>query len=192
MTYVIAAFYKAQGELFDYLVRAWEGGKYSHCEVLTPAGLWLSSSPRDGGVRYKDIEVDFTKWDFVAVPVNAEKFTAASTWGAAQVGKKYDWLGIFLSQVIPLCIEDPKKFFCSEFCIKFFQHLGYLKEVVPQAHGPNGFYRELVSLARTHDVKIIQSREEPYEYTEKVVWPQSAGACYQDCSSRKHANCGAP
>lgn len=178
MRYAIAAFYKAQGDLFDFAVRAWEGGPYSHCEILTPSGFWLSSSPRDNGVRYKGIEVDFAKWDFVAVPVPAGKFTRAITWGSDQTGKKYDWLGIFLSQILPLQIEDPKRFFCSEFCIKFFQQLGYLEEVLPQMHGPNGFYQELINLARTHDIKLIQSRDEPYEYTEKVVWHPEPSTCY--------------
>lgn len=178
MTYAVVAFYKAVGELFDHAVRIWEGGRYSHCEIVLPSGRWISASPRDGGVRYVDNEMDLSKWDFVAIKVDDKPLAKATQWAATQEGKKYDWTGIFLSQILPFCIENPRKFFCSEFCIHFFQRMNMLSEVIPQLHGPNGFYDELINQAVNYDVELILSRDKPYEYTEKVVRYPRPGVCY--------------
>ena len=45
------AFYKGEGDWVDKLVRWWTKSQYSHVEVV--GNMWVSSSPRDGGVNAK-------------------------------------------------------------------------------------------------------------------------------------------
>lgn len=108
------ALYKGQGRLFNRLIRLWTRSKYSHCELVLPDGRWLSASAMDGGVRAKCIELDLEHWDLIPLP-----------WASQQLiehvferhqGKGYDWLGIFLSQFLPLGLHSRRRMFCSEFC----------------------------------------------------------------------------
>ena len=51
------AFYKAKGDWVDLLIRVFTNSKYSHVEIVHIKD-WYSSSPRDGGVRVKQIQDD--------------------------------------------------------------------------------------------------------------------------------------
>ena len=107
------AFYKAEGNWQDKLIRLWTRGKYSHCEIVD-GNVWYSSSPRDGGVRAKYMDDwDENSWDFIEVEADHDRLIEVY---AKYEYAKYDWLGIILTQFIPLGIENEKKVFCSEFC----------------------------------------------------------------------------
>jgi hypothetical protein len=61
------AFYRAKyGTLSDKLFALSSWSKYSHCEIVFPDGMCASSSPRDGGVRLKNIRLG-RKWDVFAL-----------------------------------------------------------------------------------------------------------------------------
>lgn len=108
------ALYKAPGDLVDRAVRLWTRSIYSHCELALEDGRFVSSSPRDGGVRAKCIEPSPSTWDFVALPwVEQEDVEAALE---HEGGKGYDWVGIIGSQLIPVGIHSRNRWFCSEFC----------------------------------------------------------------------------
>lgn len=111
---IYLAAYKGKGKLFNRLIRLWTRSQYSHCELVMPDGRWLSASAMDGGVRDKYIELNLEHWDLFPLP-----------WASAthidhvffrHWGKGYDWLGIFLSQIIPAGIDNRERMFCSEFC----------------------------------------------------------------------------
>lgn len=124
------AFYRgAFGGKFDRLIDAWTNGPYSHAELWLdgPAHMarCFSSSSRDGGTRYKVIDLDSGKWDAIALP-----FTELDRWiierHIAELGhKKYDWLGI-LGFVLPWGEHDDNDRFCSEICLELIQTRGYL------------------------------------------------------------------
>lgn len=108
------ALYKAPGDLVDRAVRLWTRSVYSHCELVLSDGRFVSSSPRDGGVRAKCIEPSSNTWDFVALPwVEQEDVEAALE---REGGTGYDWIGIIGSQLLPIGIHSRKRWFCSEFC----------------------------------------------------------------------------
>lgn len=108
------ALYKAPGDLTDRAVRLWTRSVYSHCELVLSDGRFVSSSPRDGGVRAKCIEPSSSTWDFVALPwVQQEDVEAALE---REGGTGYDWVGIIGSQLLPVGIHSRKRWFCSEFC----------------------------------------------------------------------------
>lgn len=111
---IYLALYKGKGKLFNRLIRLWTRSRYSHCELVMPDGRWLSASAMDGGVRAKPIELNFEHWNLYPVPW-ADAAHIEQLFQRHQ-GKGYDWLGIFLSQLLPLAIDNPERMFCSEFC----------------------------------------------------------------------------
>lgn len=108
------ALYKAPGDLVDRAVRLWTRSLYSHCELVLADGRFVSSSPRDGGVRAKCIEPSSRTWDFVALPWVEQELVEAAL--EREGGTGYDWVGIIGSQLLPLGIHSCKRWFCSEFC----------------------------------------------------------------------------
>lgn len=114
MGLIYLAAYKGKGKLFNRLIRLWTRSRYSHCELVMPDGRWLSASAMDGGVREKHIELNLEHWDLFPLPWASEariEDVFARHWG-----KGYDWLGVFLSQLLPVAIDDRQRMFCSEFC----------------------------------------------------------------------------
>ena len=131
-------FYKAvDGDWLDKLIGWWTGGPYSHVELVFSDGTAFSSSPRDGGVRFKKIEpsshwvvVDlkaplremitqnyqrafkpgFNQWDDVASLYEGY----IREWCEAQVGKKYDWKAIVGHFFAERDFEDRRAWYCSE------------------------------------------------------------------------------
>ncbi|WCE09486.1 hypothetical protein [Pseudomonas sp. JBR1] len=110
------ALYKAPGDTYDRLIRAWTRSPYSHCELVLPDGRFVSSSPRDGGVRAKVIEPDPAVWDFLPLPwlpaAHVEQLLEQ------EAGAGYDWLGILGTQILQAGIQSRSRWFCSEFCAK--------------------------------------------------------------------------
>jgi hypothetical protein len=117
----ILAFYKARGTIADRMIRLITRSDYSHVEILPgcmvppqPSFEWdsFSSSGRDGGVRLKRIRFDEGSWDFVAVPwADDDRIQNAMI---SEVGLGYDWIGLFLSQLLNLRRGSSRRWFCSE------------------------------------------------------------------------------
>lgn len=110
-----AAFYKGTrpgfAGIYSRAVRGWEGGSYSHCELVFSDGLSASASFVDGGVRFKAIEYDPASWDYVALPPQLE--AAAREWFKNHEGEAYDIMGN-VHFVIGFVPESRRKKFCSE------------------------------------------------------------------------------
>jgi hypothetical protein len=136
------AFYKKKQGGFNGIcssvIRWWDGGIYSHCELVFDNGLSASSSLMDGGVRFKEIDFNDASWDFVEVPSYFSQDNA-HLWFLANEGHGYDLLGN-LGFVLRRGLEDQDKFFCSE---AIAASLGF-KE--PWRLSPNGLYQIIASL----------------------------------------------
>jgi len=90
-----AAFYKGTRAgipgVYNRAVRAWEHGPYSHVELQFSDGISASSSFMDGGVRFKQIDYDPAKWDFLPLPPCLER--AARLWFECHEGEDYSVQG---------------------------------------------------------------------------------------------------
>lgn len=139
------AFYKASGTLFDKLIRFWTSGPYSHCELVFSNGTWFSSSPRDGGCRWKIIGEDYSKWDFIDIDITEDQENTLKAFCQREDGKGYDWLWIFLTQFLPLNLQDRNKWGCSELVTAALQVIGLLTGVRALSVHPNKLWKLLRS-----------------------------------------------
>ena len=112
---MIVAFYKGTHEgisgLYNVIVRAWDRGTYSHCEVIFSDNMSASASYIDGGVRFKNISYSSDNWDFVDIG-NVDEHSARE-WFVRHQGQGYDLRGN-LHFVIGFIGDSKKKWFCSE------------------------------------------------------------------------------
>jgi len=110
-------------------------GKYIHQELLFSDGRCFSS--RDNGPEWCDQrEVGFLPgdWDFIKIPCSAEQeaimvHQADIIVSGAFTGikPKYGWLKDIVGFLpMPVMIQDPKIWFCSEVCCVLIQCLGML------------------------------------------------------------------
>lgn len=106
------AFYKGREDLYDRLISWWTRGPYSHVELVIGEGLCYSSSPRDGGVRAKFIDLLPERWDVVDLGDRYDDGHAID-WFEDRIGARYDTLGI-LGFVWGPTREDRSRYFCSE------------------------------------------------------------------------------
>jgi hypothetical protein len=120
------AFYKGSGTIFDKLIRLWTWSKYSHVELVAD-NIWYTSSPRDDGVVKREIDYDPDHWDMFELNIHKNK--EIIDFIDAEMGKRYDWLGIFLSQIIKLNIHNPNRWFCSEIVHKAIQAGGFRSDL---------------------------------------------------------------
>jgi len=125
------AFYKGKGKLIDRVIRFGTRSIYSHVEIVFNYGskeqFCISSSPRDKGVRMKNIHLKKDNWDIISVlynPIVSELLFVKSK------GNGYDFLGIFFSQILNLQIHSKKRWFCSEYAAAF------LNVINPERYSP--------------------------------------------------------
>lgn len=120
------AFYIHNGEILDKAIKIYSSkwkeifnGKWkeiaSHVEFIFSNGVWFSSSPRDGGARFKYIDTKYGRWVYFDLDLTKTEEEMIYNWCQKIQGKKYDWKGI-LGFVIPFIKDDKDKRFCSE-CI---------------------------------------------------------------------------
>lgn len=138
-------FQKQDIGIFSWLIRLWTFSKHSHCEVLFSDGLAFSSHVADHGTRFIDMRFPSPRrWDIIEIPTTVEEEVAIKALCYEELNCSYDWLGIFLSQVLPLRRQHPDRWFCSEFCAMVAQKLGRLPGRPPaHAYSPGGLYRAL-------------------------------------------------
>lgn len=141
------AFYKAKkGNWWDKLIAIWsyitsfgKYGRYSHTEIVFSDNISFSSSPREGGTRFKHIEFKPEHWDFIEIDPKGQEENIRS-WCRSQSGKDYDTFGIIGIAFGTLigwavgcrrCLKDQGKWICTEsnaFPLKEFGVIDY-KEV---------------------------------------------------------------
>lgn len=99
----------------------WTRSIYSHCELAfyqSPGGkhLCASSSARDGGVRFKYIDLSSGHWDVYDIPKQPRTDAVIREWFNAKSDDraKYDWFGL-LWFILPIkAFNNPRRYFCSE------------------------------------------------------------------------------
>lgn len=132
------AMYKGKGNLFNGFIRFWDGGIYSHCELVFSDGVCASASYRDGReVRSKMIEMDNGHWDFVELPAHLE--WPARLFLQQTEGMGYDLIGQLRFIAAPLRGQRDK-YWCSEWIAAA---LG-MKD--PWRYGPNGLYAAITDV----------------------------------------------
>ena len=108
------AFYIAEkGDWVDKLISIITRSKYSHCEMVFPNGEFASSSPRDGGIRFKFIEQD-SHWEIFDVHATMSE-EEIRRWFEGNDQDTYDWIGAFMS-IFGIMIKREDKKFCSYVC----------------------------------------------------------------------------
>lgn len=130
------AFYKGREDLYDRLISWWTRGPYSHVELVINENYCMSSSPKDGGIRFKHIDLRPDHWDLVELEGYDPAY--AYNWFKEHEGRKYDILGI-LGFVFGPLRQDKKRFFCTE----AIGHALKMKE--PWRLDPNAMYAVVTS-----------------------------------------------
>lgn len=140
-----AAFYKGKHRLFNKLVSWWDRGQYSHMELVYENGEAASSSFMDGGVRFKSIKFDDSRWDFIELPRELFDSDISRNWFIFHLGEKYDFAGLirFALGALP---ERKTKYFCSEACLA---SLGISE---PWRFTPNAAHALLTSIIENQNV----------------------------------------
>lgn len=145
-------FYKGfKGNLLDKLICLWTFGPFSHVEFVIEDvdSHWLaySSSPRENKTRYKKIEKS-NKWVEVDIDfLNLNKNMVVSIC-RNELNKKYDYISIFFTFVLPLNIQSKKKWFCSEICAYIINKSGYDLNKPPHQVHPNKLYKMITKLSK--------------------------------------------
>lgn len=112
------AFYKAKyGDWLDRVIDSCSGfGGHSHVELVFDDGVCFSSSGRDGGVRFKTIDIHSGHWDIVPLPAVTDAQEAVMRAAArAQLGLPYNF-NACLGFILPFVPRNPNARMCSEVC----------------------------------------------------------------------------
>jgi len=116
------ALYNCPKTFTDVAIRLWTWSKYSHTELRFDRiddgpnkAHCFSSSGRDGGTRFKEIDLTNGRWDRVTVNIPTYMENRIHAWCERRVGRKYDFKGIF-GFVFGKNFQDPIKWYCSEIC----------------------------------------------------------------------------
>ncbi len=128
--------------LYNRIVRWWEPGQYSHCELVFSDGMAASSSFMDGGVRFKLIEFDPERWNFIELPAHLE--FNAHYWFSIHAGEGYDLIGNFRF-LFDFLRNRNGKWFCSE---AVGEALGMVEA---WRLGPNGLAATLINVKQIRE-----------------------------------------
>lgn len=145
MRKITLAFYIGHGTRIDRLIRAATRSPFSHAELLEPYDgprkrkmRAISSSPRDGGVRIKEIDFKLHRWGFLDV----DPWHPRAPFDCAKqaIGQGYDWTAIAFAFAIPLRRHSPQRQTCSELCgrVLGFRH--------PHLISPGDLYHRIVAM----------------------------------------------
>ena len=145
------AFYKGSGSSLllkatNLLIKVWTMGKYSHCELIisdSKSDRWYSISGMGLGIIRRNSNYQYvdSEWDIYSVNTEASDGELEKLL-ILEMGKKYDWVGIFFCQIFSINMEDPKRWFCSEYCMASLKKALILKSNnSAQSTSPNDLVR---------------------------------------------------
>ena len=140
LAFYIGDFTNDQATAIDRLVCLTTWSRVSHVELVLDIenGWSVSSSPRDGGVRYTHIHYDPKHWILIPIEVNTT-LEELNIWFQTQEGVPYDYVGA-IGSVIPFFPESYNKWFCSELIMTFLNDVlakqGISSEFVPRNTHP--------------------------------------------------------
>jgi len=144
------AFQKREDTILAGLIRWWTKSPYSHCEILFDDGLMFSAHPRNHGTRYIESGIlNANEWDILMVPTTTVDDIIIRAFCNSQLGCRYDWWGIFFSQIIRLQREHPERWFCSEVCTSALQHIQRIMGARPCTFSPGKLFKRLKEAGAT-------------------------------------------
>ena len=125
---------------FSGAIRFFSRSIYSHVELVANGAMPVSSSEQDKGVRWAPwISGNPEKWDrYEVIDVTNEEDLVVWKWCHLQIGKKYDWRGIFQYAFPHIRNKsgDLDRWYCSEFVqAAIAQIRPELKKHVPKSPG---------------------------------------------------------
>lgn len=108
---------------FGKTISKFTKSRYYHTEIIID-NLWVSSDTPMGVTVQELKELTHVHWDyfdFGTIRILEKDLETIMDFIYAQKGRKYDYLGIIFSQVLPLTLHSKDKLFCSEFVTKVLQ-----------------------------------------------------------------------
>jgi hypothetical protein len=122
----IAFFRGRTWSIRSWAIRLWTLSRFNHVEVILPDGRSLNASTTNGVIWRTLQPSEAGDWEIWSLPVTEHQLASISAFAAKELGCRYDWKGIFLSQFIRLHREDPERWFCSELSAAVIQQTGLL------------------------------------------------------------------
>jgi uncharacterized protein YycO len=98
----------------------------------------FSSSPRDGGTRFKEIDYSSGHWEIIDLDISTSDESSILDFCAHENGKPYDWLGAIFR--LPIW---KGRWYCSEICVEALKRGGLKIKQSSFWSTPNSLYREL-------------------------------------------------
>jgi hypothetical protein len=96
------------------------------------------------GTRYTTPGIlSANQWDILMIPTVLEQDIYIQAFCEHELGCKYDWKGIWFSQIIKMHRSHPDQWFCSEFCTAALQTLHLLVGAKPCTFSPGKLYKRL-------------------------------------------------
>ncbi len=107
-------FYKGKGTAADKIIRFWTKSHISHSEIETIGGYYCSNDMKTRVMRLKKIFPKNDDWEVchIALPLDIAKRLYA--YQLQKCGTKYDWEGIFFSQLFKFGYSAKRRWFCSK------------------------------------------------------------------------------
>lgn len=156
MTVIVAFKHKLSDKfstrIKQQIIQKWTNSKYYHVEIIIE-NEWIEADNGKGLVRHR-LRPLSDKYDYVKIEVPECEHTKrlVDTFINSQMGAEYDWVGIYLSQVIKLGIDKGDRWFCSEFVVKVLQILNIesLIYVKPENMSPGKLFRTIINTGSGH------------------------------------------
>lgn len=124
------AFFKGSPRVwFHRFIRWWTKSIYSHVELLLDDETWVSISPALLSTVTTRIVTSYEPgdWDFLEFGVSEIQHHALKEFIAETTGDGYDWLGMLLSQVLPVIIKARNRWYCSSWLAHGMVFAGIVK-----------------------------------------------------------------
>lgn len=109
--------------IYERLIKWWTKSDYFHVEVII-GNTWISALDYRG-FRMKQLRTLSDAYDYHTfyVDVTDKQNNDINAWLLEQVGKKYDWYGLVMSQIFKIGLDHDDKWICSEVATKVLQLL---------------------------------------------------------------------
>jgi uncharacterized protein YycO len=137
MTEIKLVFSKSDS-IWSKIIRFATFSKWSHVEYITPDGNFISAEIGKGVyVEHEDRNPTWTKYEIVTVECSDLQAEQFFKWINKQVGKKYDFVGIF-GLWFGRRWQDEDSWFCSELIVaglvkfKIVETAGQPHRITPQ------------------------------------------------------------
>lgn len=131
---------KNKSSFIGNLISIWTNSKYYHVELIV-GEKWISSNAEAGGVTISPLrELNFN-WDYYdlgEIELTKKQYDNLVSFTRKEADCGYNYLGIILSQILPLGYCSKTKWFCSEIVSKLLQLLlvPEVNDIIPYKMSP--------------------------------------------------------